>query len=258
MTRPLRDRRQRATMAVLAATAACFIQCERPSPPAAPPPPIVSEPRDAESPRADASVAVIETGDAAAPSVPPAPPPAPAPAPAPRASGGKVIDGGGVGDVRVGAPIPRDYLADAKDARARYDIRWVADAQPFEAFRVGDPPVLAVFDGPFTRWAKNNVGELAPQRFVESALRVARNGAPVRWIVVEEAGHATVAGIGVGSTFADVAAAYPGAKVSQLPEWFEARPTCSVAPPGLANVQLLLATCGKEGNGRVARVVVSR
>ena len=181
----------------------------------------------------------------------------PSPARTPAAREAVLVDDGGVGDVRVGAAIPPAHLA-GDEAKRGYTIRWVADAQPFEAFRVGNPPVLAQFSGPFTRWAADNAGELEPNRFVEEALQEARNGAPVHAIVVEDPGPATSAGVGVGSSFTKLSAAYPNAKLSRLPEWFEPKPTCSVAVPELPHVAFHLAACAGSDRGDVIRIVISR
>lgn len=169
-----------------------------------------------------------------------------------------LIDDGGVGEVRVGQPIPRAMLDDASDPRGRYDIRWIADAQPFEAFRVGDPARVAVFDGPFTKWAKSHAGPLEPQKFSADALKAVRAGAPVRWIVVEQPGLVTRERIGVGSTFDALSAAYPGIKIVQNPEWFDSKPTCAATASSLAKVIFLLAHCGAASNGEVVRIVVGR
>lgn len=168
-----------------------------------------------------------------------------------------LIDDAGVGDVRPGAAIPVGHLV-GDEAKHRYTIRWVADAQPFEAFRIGDPPMLAQFSGPFTRWAADNAGELEPSRFVDEALQEARSGAPVVAIVVADYGPVTSAGIGVGSSFTDLSSAYPNAKLSRLPEWFEPKPTCSVAVPELSHVAFHLAACAGSERGDVIRIVLSR
>ena len=158
-----------------------------------------------------------------------------------------------MGDVLVGEPIPAAQLD-----RARYEIRWVADAQPFEAFRIADPPVIAVIHGgPFEQWAQHDVGPLEPDRFADEALAFAKAGAPVAWILIEERGPTTPEGIGVGSSWDAVVAAYPGATVSHSPEWFEPRPTCRVQPKGTIDLQFLLSRCDGE-NGPVRRVLVTR
>ncbi|MBS2016333.1 MAG: hypothetical protein JST00_25845 [Deltaproteobacteria bacterium] len=168
------------------------------------------------------------------------------------------IDDGGVGDVRVGQPIPRRYLDDSADLQGRYENRWVADAQPFEAFRVGAPGRLAVIDGPFARWAKSHTGPIDPKKHVAEAVRVARAGAVVRYVVVEERGLFTRERIGVGSTFAALSAAYPSVKIEIDPEWFEAKPTCRAKTPALPNVHFLLAFCRPSAAGEVERIVVGR
>jgi hypothetical protein len=168
------------------------------------------------------------------------------------------IEPAGVGDIRIGSPIPARHLADEADARRRYEIRWVADAQPFEAFRIDDPPVIAVIDdGPFETWAKDNVGPLEPGRFADEAIAFAKAGAPVAWIVIEQKGPVTSTGIGVGSSWDDVLAGHPSAKVLRDPEWFSSKPTCRVQLPELAGVTVLLARCAGE-NGDVERVLITR
>lgn len=169
-----------------------------------------------------------------------------------------IIDNGGVGDVRIGQPIPKKYLEDTVDPKGHYEIRWIADAQPFEAFRVGDPERLAAIDGPFMRWGKSHAGPLEPQKFSADALRMARGGAVVTWMVIEKKGLFTRERIGVGSPFSALAAAYPGIKITRNPEWFDSKPTCSAQSPSLAKVQFLLASCDAGGNGEVVRIVVSR
>jgi hypothetical protein len=81
----------------------------------------------------------------------------------------------------------------------------------------------------------------------------ARAGAAVRMVVVEESGPATRPGIGVGSSYADLSSAYPGAKVTRLPEWFDSRLTCRVSVPELTR---LLDACG-SAKGKVVRVVLA-
>lgn len=169
-----------------------------------------------------------------------------------------IIETGGVGDVRVGQPIPKKYLDDARDPKGAYEIRWVADAQPFEAFRVGTPGRLAVIDGPFMRWGKSHAGPLEPQKFVGEALRMARSTAQVQWIVIEEKGLFTREHIGVGSPFSALEKAYSGIKVLRDPEWFDSKPTCRASSPQLPKVEFLLASCGGSGNGEVVRILVTR
>jgi hypothetical protein len=169
-----------------------------------------------------------------------------------------VVDSDGVSDVRLGRAIPSHYLADARAARRSYEIRWVADGAPFEAFRLDEPAIIAAFQGPFTRWAESNAGELEPGRFVDEALREAQRGAPVESIVIEHGGAKTAAGIGIGSSFAELTTAYPDAKLLRLPEWFEPRATCSVSAPTLPRVSFHLSACRGDERGDVIRILVSR
>lgn len=182
-------------------------------------------------------------------------PPAPS---SPSVAPGPVIESGGVGEIRIGKPIPAQHLSDAADARRRYEIRWVADAQPFEAFRIDDPPVIACIDGgPFERWAKDNVGPLEPARFADGAITFAKAGAAVTWIVIERAGPKTATGIGVGSSWRDVEAAHPGTTIVRDPEWFEPRITCRARLREIPGVEVLLSRCDDQ-RGDVVRVLINR
>ncbi len=180
--------------------------------------------------------------------------------PAPQASTGAgataIIEHDGVADVRLGKPIPARHL-DERGAIARYDIRWIADAQPFEAWRVDELRVIALFRGPFTRWAESNVGELEPGRFLDAALRELRDGAHVQAILIESKGPRTARGIGVGSTWRELVDAYPEAKIVKDPELFEPRPTCVVHAPDQPGATFHLASCDGDP-GDVVRVFIYR
>lgn len=202
----------------------------------------------APAPSPATSVPIAPAGSAPATATPPLSKPKPAV---------PLIETGGVGEIRVGKPIPARHLSDVADARRRYEIRWVADAQPFEAFRIDDPPVIACIDGgPFERWGKDNVGPLEPDRFADEAIAFAKAGALVTWIVIERPGSATATGIGVGSSWADVLAAHAGATILRDPEWFEPRTTCRARLREIPGVEVLLARCDTE-NGDVVRILVA-
>lgn len=230
----------------IATTAVLGFACGAPP---APTPPASTE---------DAGALVVGSSPAPTPPLVTAAPRASSAVPVELPAPSVTIDDTGVGDVKIGQPIPRALLDDANDPRGRYDIRWIADAQPFEAFRVGDPARFAAIDGPFMKHAKSHVGPLEPQKFSAEALKVARAGAPVRWIVVEQPGLLTRQRIGVGSTYDALSAAYPGINVVKNPEWFDSKPTCSATTPSLAKVQFLLAHCGPTAHGEVVRIVVGR
>lgn len=207
---------------------ACGVSCAAPKPSPAPGPEV-----PAASPRAR---------------VDPEEPPSARPAPA-------RVRGGAVDDIVVGAPIPSRYL----DDKARYEARWVADAQPMEGFLIGDPPVWVVLDkGPMNEVEPGPLEELLPV-LAPKALAAARAGALVGAIVIESPGITTAEGIGVGSTYQDLRDVYGEIGILRNPEWLDSKPTCDASAKTLPGIRFLLDGC-KPGQppGPVTRVLVGK
>ncbi|MFZ5477321.1 MAG: M20/M25/M40 family metallo-hydrolase [Myxococcota bacterium] len=159
------------------------------------------------------------------------------------------IDETGVGAVRVGEPIPA-----GEATVARYRTRLYADAQPLEGFELADPPVLATIRGPYETFGYDHPGEPLPAGMAEKAVAKAKR-AKVEMIVVTDPAVGTAEGLHVGSTFGEVRAAWPDAKLTQLPGLWE-EPSCLVERGRLV---LFFAKCegGKIGDDeRVIRMVV--
>lgn len=163
----------------------------------------------------------------------------------------RAIEDGAVGDIVIGKPIPEKYLNDAK-----YEARWVADAQPMDGFLIGEPVIWATIRGPLY---DVEPGPLEPlkEKLAPEALKVARAGAPVLAILIEQPGITTADGIGVGSTHAELVTAYGPIKLLRNPEEFDSNPTCNATVAPLPHVHFLLATC-KEGSeyGPVKRILL--
>jgi hypothetical protein len=163
----------------------------------------------------------------------------------------RAIENGAVGDIVVGKPIPEKYLNDAK-----YEARWVADAQPMEGFLIGEPPIWVTIRGPLYEVEPGPIEELK-EKLAPKALEVARAGGPVLAILIEAAGIETAEGIGVGSTYAELVSVYGPIKLLRNPEEFDSNPTCNATVSALPSVHFLLATC-KEGTeyGPVKRILL--
>lgn len=163
----------------------------------------------------------------------------------------RVIENGNVGELVVGKPIPEKLLEGA-----RYEARWVADAQPMDGFYVGDPPILAAIKGPLY---DVEPGPLEPlkEKLAPKALEMARGGAVVLGILIEAQGVTTAKGIGVGSTAAELERAHGKIQLVRNPEEFDNNITCRATPADLPRVHFHLATC-KEGTeyGPVKRIIV--
>lgn len=131
-----------------------------------------------------------------------------------------VIGSEGVGPIQLGGPLPRELLT--PDLDSRYVARYIADGQPFEGYRLEQPPLtVAIEGGPFAKWAeKEPADKVNPDPFRAAAGKAARAGARVRMIVVHGPGPATPAGIGVGSDLQALKAAYADIKVRSVPGTF--------------------------------------
>ena len=168
------------------------------------------------------------------------------------------IQEGRVGPVEIGKRLPDELLGD--DLAAHYVARYIADGQPIDAFVYETPPVLIILaSGPF-RTQVENTGEFvkpAVDALRAQAATAARRGAKVQAIMIRGAGPTTEAGIGVGSTLAQLQAAYADLRLVPFPETLGGD-TCRASTKLLPGIGFMFATCSKAKNGApVTRLDIS-
>lgn len=162
---------------------------------------------------------------------------------------------GKVGPVELGKKLPDVVLA--RDLEKLYLARYIADAQPIDAFQLDDPPLLIVLEGgPYSEAAKEgDPSAMSPtDKYRGAAAKAARGGTPVRAVFVMGPGPTTEAGVGVGSTLDDLKRALPDIKLAPIPETF-GKDMCVGRAKSLPGVGFVFATCGKANKGEaVVRV----
>jgi len=152
------------------------------------------------------------------------------------------IEPGHIGPAELGKPLP-DALA--HELGPRYLARMIGDGQPIDAFQFDDPPLTVIFDGPYT--SANDSGDGATERFRDRAVAAAKTAAIAR-IMITGAGPKTAAGIGVGSTHADLQQAYADLKLSSLPATL-GKDGCAGTTKQLAGVVFVFENCAKAKAG---------
>ena len=152
---------------------------------------------------------------------------------------------GSVGPFTLGAAIPAAHL---DGAEAAYFARYIADGQPFEGFTF-DGVDVAIRGGPFAAWdRRQGPGDPPVAALREEAVRRARGGAKVSWLLVRGEAHRTAQGPGVGSSLAELEAAWGDAGLRALPPTY-GDDLCSAQPPALPGVSFVFASCDAAGAG---------
>ena len=80
-----------------------------------------------------------------------------------------------------------------------------------------------------TRESRSRSGRTAQTKLAPKALAAAQKGAKVAAILVEQAGIATEAGIGVGSSYASLEQAHGPIEVITYPELFDSKIACDAS-----------------------------
>lgn len=162
------------------------------------------------------------------------------------------IDTHRVGPAELGKPLPE---ALAGDLDSHYAARLIADARPVDTFVFDDPPLVAIVDGPFAKSDGNPQG--ATDRLRAAAVAAARGGATIVGLMITGSGPRTATGLGVGSTFAELQAAYSDFRLSAIPPTL-GHDECIGKTPQLPGVAFVFPTCAKAKSGTpVARIDVS-
>ncbi len=160
------------------------------------------------------------------------------------------IGDNGVGPYIVGKPIPKAALVGAQ-----YYTSFYADAQPLEGFTLKDFGLIVLVEGgPFSKWGMDHPGEPVPKRIEKAALKQAPK-LKIQMIVVTDPALNADGNVHVGSTFAELRAAWTDAKLTMLPGMWE-EPSCVVLK---GKVSAFFAKCegGKVADdAKVIRIVV--
>lgn len=164
----------------------------------------------------------------------------------PRSERPDEISEDGVGDVRLGQPLPERLLK--SDLAARYRMRFIADAQPFHGFELESPPLyVRLEDDPMEQDDPIPESEEDEERlrakYGPLAHAHARGGAKVSTILISKPELKTRSGLGVGTSHGELEALIGSFSITRSPESLEAKPTCSVEPKQPLGLRLWLASC---------------
>lgn len=168
-----------------------------------------------------------------------------------RTSAAWRVAGGRVGAIEIGRPLPSALLDDT--LASHYRARYVADVQPVDAFEYPVPPMLLILaSGPFRDRGSRDGATLASatSELRDTAAAAARRGATVEMVIVRGPGPTTAAGIGVGSTVAELEASYPDVKLRPVPETFS-DDGCLATTASLPGVRFVFGTCSDDAKHRI-------
>lgn len=169
----------------------------------------------------------------------------------------------GVAKVELDKPLPPEVLKMA-DLERRYVAKYAADGRALEGFRLpgtagsaaSATDVWAILEeGPYAEWTRKFGPGEAPPALARAAITAAEAGLKVKAIVVDSPKITSGAGLGVGSSLADLKAKMEAKpKTKKVPALF-GKDECAVDD---GTTRYLFTTCtdAKKSNGRVGMVIV--
>ncbi|HVV84510.1 MAG TPA: hypothetical protein VHE35_15685 [Kofleriaceae bacterium] len=134
-----------------------------------------------------------------------------------------LVEPGGVGALRLGQPVPAALVDRLAAGEGTYAAGYLADGVAFDGFRLDEPALTIVLSrGPFAERDRKGGADGAPPAPPIDGLRpraveAVREGATIRALMIHGRGPATAAGLGVGSTLAELEAALPGLRLQAVP-----------------------------------------
>jgi hypothetical protein len=167
-----------------------------------------------------------------------------------------IIDSTGVGDIKLGYPIPKKIINKSTDMKKKYFFSHIADGVVFEGFKINDPYILVgIQNGPFDRWEKKFGPGKPDIDLNKKAIMAAKKGAIINTIVINSKKYKTKKSIGLGSNFNDLKKAYPDLKKNPVPPTFGGD-LCSVTTGELQNVYFYFKNCrNADDNGKIIRIM---